>query len=169
MTSPTKWVSFQFSVCSDWFAISYRYSKFTHDYVYYGLVTKTIPIELKFTIEWHYFCFRFPFRSFFEFYRIPGPLDLTGPLEINNLLDNAEHLFEGQIHGPECLLKRDNEIYASTAGGEVVKISGDHITHVAKFGKPCGNSDRYSIFLDLYSEFVNVFIFFYFRYIACLL
>lgn len=74
------------------------------------------------------------------FHRIPSPLDLTGPLEINNLLDNAEHLFEGQIRGPECLLKRDNEIYASTAGGEVIKITGDHITHVAKFGKPCGNS-----------------------------
>lgn len=74
----------------------------------------------------------------FCFCRIPSPLDLTGPLEVNNLLDNAEHLFEGQIHGPECLLKRGNEIYASTHGGEVIKINGDHITHVAKFGKPCG-------------------------------
>lgn len=71
-------------------------------------------------------------------YRIQKPLNLTGPLEVNNLLDNAEHLFEGQVHGPETLLKRDNEIYTTIHGGEVIKITGDHITHVAKFGKPCG-------------------------------
>lgn len=72
--------------------------------------------------------------------RIPKPLNLTGPLAVNNLLDNAERLFEGQIHAPETLLKRNNEIYATIHGGEVIKLSGDHITHVAKFGKPCGKS-----------------------------
>lgn len=74
---------------------------------------------------------------------IPKALDLAGPLEVNNLLDNAERLFEGQVHGPECLLKRGDEIYASMLGGEVIKISGDHITHVAKFGKPCGKFDHF--------------------------
>lgn len=74
--------------------------------------------------------------------RIPKPLNLTGPLEVNNLLDNTERLFEGQVHGPETLLKRDNEIYASIHGGEVIKLSGDHITHVAKFGKPCGTVEN---------------------------
>lgn len=69
---------------------------------------------------------------------IPKALDLAGPLEVNNLLDNAERLFEGQVHGPECLLKRGDEIYTSIVGGEVIKMNGDHITHVAKFGKPCG-------------------------------
>lgn len=73
---------------------------------------------------------------------IPKALDLTGPLEVNNLLDNAERLFEGEVHGPECLLKRGDEIYTSILGGEVIKISGDHITHVAKFGKPCGKFDH---------------------------
>ncbi|XP_055322327.1 adipocyte plasma membrane-associated protein Hemomucin [Sitodiplosis mosellana] len=75
----------------------------------------------------------FDFQSFI----IPKPLDLTGPLEVNNLLDNAERLFEGQVHGPETLLKRGNEIFTSIHGGEVIKITDDHITHVAKFGKPC--------------------------------
>lgn len=75
----------------------------------------------------------FDFQSFV----IPKPLDLTGPLEVNNLLDNAERLFEGQVHGPETLLKRGNEIYTTIHGGEVIKITGEHITHVAKFGKPC--------------------------------
>lgn len=65
-----------------------------------------------------------------------------GPLEVNNLLDNAERLFEGQVQGPECLLKKGDEIYTSIIGGEVVKISGDHITHFAKFGKPCGKFNR---------------------------
>lgn len=71
-------------------------------------------------------------------HRIPKPLDLTGPLEVNNLLDKAERLFEGQVHGPETLLKRGNEIFTSIHGGEIIKISDEHITHVAKFGKPCG-------------------------------
>lgn len=65
-------------------------------------------------------------------------MNLTGPLEVNNLLDNSERLLEGQVHGPETLLKRDNDIYTTIHGGEVIKITGDHITHIAKFGKPCG-------------------------------
>lgn len=60
-------------------------------------------------------------------------------MEVNHLLDNGERLFEGQVHGPEALLKRGNEMYASIHGGEIIKITGNHITHVAKFGKPCGN------------------------------
>ncbi|XP_031618331.1 adipocyte plasma membrane-associated protein [Contarinia nasturtii] len=75
----------------------------------------------------------FDFQSFI----IPKPLDLTGPLEVNNLLDNAERLLEGRVHGPETLLMRNNEIYTTVHGGQVIKINGDHITHVAKFGKPC--------------------------------
>lgn len=59
-------------------------------------------------------------------------------MEVNHLLDNGERLFEGQVHGPEALLKRGNEIFASIHGGEIIKITGNHITHVAKFGKPCG-------------------------------
>lgn len=75
----------------------------------------------------------------FYFCSISKPANLSGALEVNNLLDNGERLFEGQLHGPEALLKRGNDFYASIHGGEVIKISGDHITHVAKFGKPCGN------------------------------
>lgn len=71
-------------------------------------------------------------------FSIPKPLNLTGPLEVNNLLDNAERLFEGQVHGPETLIRHGDDIYTTIHGGEVIKISGDHITHVAKFGKPCG-------------------------------
>lgn len=73
---------------------------------------------------------------------IEKALPLTGPLEVNNLLDNAQRLLEGQIHGPEDLLKRGNDIFASVIGGQIIKINGDHITHVAKIGQPCGNNTR---------------------------
>lgn len=59
-------------------------------------------------------------------------------MEVNNLLDNAERLFEGQLHGPEDLLRRDNVIFATVLGGQIIKITGNHITHVAKIGQPCG-------------------------------
>lgn len=91
----------------------------------------------------NWICFYSPLNLLCIFssdYRVPTPLDLTGPLEVNNFLDKAERLFEGQVHGPETLLKRGNEIYTSIHGGEVIKIIDDHITHVAKFGKPCGKS-----------------------------
>lgn len=69
-------------------------------------------------------------------YSVPKAKPLTGPLAVNKLLDNTEHLYENRLHGAECMISRGNEIYASLAN-EVVKITGNHITHVAKFGKPC--------------------------------
>lgn len=77
--------------------------------------------------------------------RIEKPLDLSGSLEINHLLDNTEALFKGQVHGPEVLLKRDNEIFATVLGGQIIKISGNHISHVAKIGKACGKYKSYSV------------------------
>lgn len=75
----------------------------------------------------------FPFDGF----SIAPLKELTGGLEPNNHLDNAERLFEDKLHGPEALVVRGKEIYTTVHGGEVVKINGAHITHVAKFGKPC--------------------------------
>lgn len=69
---------------------------------------------------------------------IPPLKELKGGLEPNNHLDNAERLFEGKLYGPEALLVRGKEIFTTVHGGEVVRITGQHITHVAKFGKPCG-------------------------------
>lgn len=75
----------------------------------------------------------FPFEGF----SIPPPKELKGGLEPNNYLDNAEKLFEGKLYGPEAILVRGKEIYTTIHGGEVIRIVGQHITHVAKFGKPC--------------------------------
>ncbi|XP_001863709.2 adipocyte plasma membrane-associated protein [Culex quinquefasciatus] len=75
----------------------------------------------------------FPFDGF----SIAPLKELTGGLEPNNHLDNAERLFEDKLHGPEALLVRGQDMYTTVHGGEVVRINGAHITHVAKFGRPC--------------------------------
>uniref|UniRef100_A0A182QU17 Strictosidine synthase conserved region domain-containing protein n=1 Tax=Anopheles farauti TaxID=69004 RepID=A0A182QU17_9DIPT len=75
----------------------------------------------------------FPFEGF----RFSKPRELKGALELTNHLDNAERLFEGKLYGPEALLVKGKELFTTIHGGEVVRINGDHITHIAKFGKPC--------------------------------
>jgi hypothetical protein len=72
-----------------------------------------------------------------NFFSIVKPKAPSGALELNNHLDNTERLFEGKLLGAENLLLRGKTIYTGLLTGEVVKIDGDHITFVAKFGKPC--------------------------------
>lgn len=80
-----------------------------------------------------------PPKTHFELkeFIIPPLRELKGPLELNNHLDNAERLLDGRVYGPEALIVRKNEIFTTIHGGEVIKITKDHITHVAKFGQPC--------------------------------
>uniref|UniRef100_A0A182J858 Strictosidine synthase conserved region domain-containing protein n=1 Tax=Anopheles atroparvus TaxID=41427 RepID=A0A182J858_ANOAO len=75
----------------------------------------------------------FPFEGF----RFAKPRELKGALEPTNHLDNAERLFEGKIYGPEALLVNGKDLFTTIHGGEVIRINGEHITHIAKFGKPC--------------------------------
>jgi hypothetical protein len=65
------------------------------------------------------------------------PKALVGVLEPNNLLENPEKLFAGEVPGPEHLLGRDGVIYASLHDGDVVKIEGHKISVLGKFGKLC--------------------------------
>ncbi|CAH2094562.1 unnamed protein product [Euphydryas editha] len=63
---------------------------------------------------------------------------LIGELAINGLLNNAEHLFEDKLLGPECYQIYNDEVYTGLATGEIVKISpGGHVTFVTKIGEPC--------------------------------
>lgn len=62
---------------------------------------------------------------------------MTGALELNNHLDSADRIFSGEVPGPEHLLPHGKSIYASLHNGNIVRIDGDHITFVAKIGKPC--------------------------------
>ncbi|ETN60629.1 hemomucin [Anopheles darlingi] len=75
----------------------------------------------------------FPFEGF----RISKPRELKGALELTDHLDNAERLFEGKIYGPEAILVNGKDLFTAIHGGEVIRINGQHITHIAKFGKPC--------------------------------
>jgi len=69
---------------------------------------------------------------------VTPPKELKGALEPNFHLDGAERLLEGRIYGPEHLIVRNNEIYTGLHGGEIIKLTANHVTHVAKFGLPCG-------------------------------
>lgn len=62
-------------------------------------------------------------------------------------------MLEGRIYGPECLIVRNNEIYTGLHGGEIIKLTSNHVTHVAKFGEPCG---KYSdIVLRIFAKIYN--------------
>ncbi|XP_067617532.1 adipocyte plasma membrane-associated protein Hemomucin [Eurosta solidaginis] len=75
----------------------------------------------------------FPYKAFY----VAPAKDLKGALELNHHLDGGERLLEGRVYGPECLIARKNEIYTGIHGGEVIKLTADHVTHVAKIGQPC--------------------------------
>lgn len=68
---------------------------------------------------------------------VDKPLDLTGPLALNAHLDKGERILEGRLGGPEHILVVGKDIYTGLNTGEVVRINGNHITHVAKFGAAC--------------------------------
>jgi len=75
----------------------------------------------------------FPFEEF----SFTKPQSLVGALESNELLKNPVKLFEGKLPGPEHLMTRDGAIFTALGNGEVVKIVGDKITVLGKFGKLC--------------------------------
>ncbi|XP_017035488.1 adipocyte plasma membrane-associated protein Hemomucin [Drosophila kikkawai] len=75
----------------------------------------------------------FPFKE----YIVTPPKELKGALEPNFHLEGAERLLEGRVYGPECLIARNNEIYTGIHGGEVIKLTTNHVTHVTKIGQPC--------------------------------
>ncbi|XP_033164744.1 adipocyte plasma membrane-associated protein [Drosophila mauritiana] len=75
----------------------------------------------------------FPFKD----YIVTPPKDLKGALESNFHLEGAERLLEGRVYGPECLIARNNGIYTGIHGGEVIKLTSNHVTHVTKIGQPC--------------------------------
>jgi len=75
----------------------------------------------------------FPFKPF----DIVRPRELKGALEPNQHLEGAERLLDGRVYGPECLIERNREIYMGIHGGEVIKVNGNHVTHVTKLGQPC--------------------------------
>lgn len=70
-------------------------------------------------------------------FSVVKPKPLVGVLESNDYLGNPEKLLVGKVLAPEHLLARDGAIYTALHTGEVVKIVGEDITVLGKFGKLC--------------------------------
>ncbi|KAL1130102.1 hypothetical protein AAG570_013041 [Ranatra chinensis] len=70
-------------------------------------------------------------------HRFPPLRPLSGPLELNGKLNNAEKLFENDIKGPEGLVVFNNELYMSLHGGYIMKLVNDKLVPVLKTGKDC--------------------------------
>lgn len=77
---------------------------------------------------------------------LPGlPPDMTfsyhkltiQPVTLNGKLNNAEKLFLDEVKGPEDVVVHNNELYTSTHGGYIKKLSNGKLVPVIKFGKDC--------------------------------
>lgn len=65
------------------------------------------------------------------------PKALEGILEPNKFLENPEKYLLGKVEGAETLIAKNGAIiYATLANGDVVKIVGDQINVLGKFGSP---------------------------------
>ncbi|KAL3853839.1 hypothetical protein ACJMK2_017340 [Sinanodonta woodiana] len=65
-------------------------------------------------------------------FRFPSPIPkLTGPLEVNQLLQRTKRAFEGSIVGPESFaIDGNGTVYTGTADGKVVAIRNGQLTLV---------------------------------------
>ncbi|MGH0149422.1 UNVERIFIED_CONTAM: hypothetical protein FKN15_015695 [Acipenser sinensis] len=64
---------------------------------------------------------------------------MSGALEPNFKLRQAERLFEGQLIGPESMANIGGVLYTGTADGKIVKIEGGKMHTLATLGRPpCG-------------------------------
>jgi hypothetical protein len=74
---------------------------------------------------------------FFQSYSIFSVVKPKAFKDTNNALNNAERWYEGKLLGPEHLLAKGKFIYATLGTGEVVRLDGENVTHVIRFGEPC--------------------------------
>ncbi|XP_029450366.1 adipocyte plasma membrane-associated protein [Rhinatrema bivittatum] len=67
---------------------------------------------------------------------------LSGVLEPNLKLRQAERLFEGSLVGPESIVNIGDVLYTGTADGQILKIEDGIIHTVARLGRPpCGTRE----------------------------
>ncbi|CAB0010693.1 unnamed protein product [Nesidiocoris tenuis] len=69
------------------------------------------------------------------------PLPLLGPLKLNQELNGAERLFEGEVKGPEHLVVHNNELYTSAHGGYIFKVTSKSLVPIVKVGQSCETLD----------------------------
>jgi hypothetical protein len=104
--------------------ISYLFNKLAKFLIFFLIIVAIPNLPPKTTFE-------------FEHFDITQAKDLTGPLALNTYLDNAQRLLVDRLNGPEHILKRGNDLYTTVCTGQILKINGNHVTHVAKFGEAC--------------------------------
>jgi sugar lactone lactonase YvrE len=68
-------------------------------------------------------------------YTLPDP----PPLEVNDLLTEAERLHENVVHGPEQIVHHNGVLYTGTADGRIVRISNGKLKTVVILGDECGH------------------------------
>lgn len=69
--------------------------------------------------------------------RVVPTRPFEGGLKLNEKLNDVEIWHKEDLHGPESFVDYNGELYTSVQGGDIVKLTGNHITPVVKFGKPC--------------------------------
>uniref|UniRef100_A0A914X7P3 Adipocyte plasma membrane-associated protein n=1 Tax=Plectus sambesii TaxID=2011161 RepID=A0A914X7P3_9BILA len=75
-----------------------------------------------------------------QYYSMPEPPELTGPLAVNDMLTKAERLMEGEISGPESILLDQGKLYTGTYNGKVVEILKNEVLRFVRWGPPpCGS------------------------------
>lgn len=78
-----------------------------------------------------------PPEAEFSEYSVKGFSDTNLQFELKDRLRGAEVLFAGEFKGPECFASYNGELYTGICGGYVVKIDGNNIVPVVKFGQKC--------------------------------
>nr|XP_033337228.1 adipocyte plasma membrane-associated protein-like [Megalopta genalis] len=78
-----------------------------------------------------------PPEAEFSEYSIKEFSDTNLQFELKNRLRGAEVLFAGEFKGPESFASYNGELYTGISGGYVVKIDGNNIVPVVKFGQKC--------------------------------
>uniref|UniRef100_UPI00358EA9B3 adipocyte plasma membrane-associated protein n=1 Tax=Myxine glutinosa TaxID=7769 RepID=UPI00358EA9B3 len=72
-------------------------------------------------------------------FRYPDCPSLVGPLRLNDKLQHAEHLYEGELVGAESITTIGDILYTGTADGKIIKIENDKLSTIATLGTPpCG-------------------------------
>lgn len=77
-----------------------------------------------------------PDAKFSQSYSVAPASSLEGKLALNERLNGAELWHKGDLHGPEAFAAYNGELYTSIHG-DIVKLVGNHVMPVVKFGKPC--------------------------------
>jgi sugar lactone lactonase YvrE len=78
-----------------------------------------------------------PEAKYSQSYKVAPARPFEGGLKLNEKLNDVELWHKGALHGPEAFVDYKGELYTTVHGGDVVKLTGNHITPIVKFGKPC--------------------------------